>query len=139
MDEVIFYSYGDLDVKLSINKPYRIESAETLWEDLDAQMSKYNCSYPIPNHPDVDKFIDCFNAMPADPITKDETIKEVNSIPQFKADRLCKEISERMLEFEKPKNMDDMGYQFREISRIALREGIYPSALYMLYTMNLNK
>ena len=42
-----------------------------------------------------------------------------------------------MLEFKKPKNMDDMEYQFREISRIALSEGIYPSALFMLFVMNL--
>lgn len=137
LEEVVFYSYGDLNVELSINKPYRIESAEELWKDLDAKMPAYHCSYPIPNHPDVDKFIKCFNAMSADPISKKEIIKEVNSIPQFEANRLCQIIKTRMQEFEKPKDMDDLEYQFREISRIGHREGIYPSALFMLFVMNI--
>lgn len=42
-----------------------------------------------------------------------------------------------MLEFEKPKNMHEMEYQFREISRIALSEGIYLSALFMLLVMKM--
>ena len=73
----------------------------------------------------------------ADPISREEIIKEVNSIPRFEIDRLCKVIKTRMLEFKKPNNMDDMEYQFREISRIALSEGIYPLALFMLFVMNL--
>ena len=102
-------------------------------------MPEYRCSYAIPNHPDVDKFINCFNAMSADPISKEEIIKGVNSISQFEIDRLCKVIKTKMLEFAKPNNMDDMEYQFREISRIALSEAIYPSALFMLFVMNLKK
>lgn len=137
LEEVIFYSYGDINIKLPIKKPYRVESAKELWKSLKSRMPEYRCSYPIPNHPDVDKFINCFNAMSADPISKEEIIKEVNSIPQFEIDRLYKVIKTRMLEFEKPNNMNDMEYQFREISRIALSEGIYPSALFMLFVMNL--
>ena len=33
---------------------------------------------------------------------------------------------------ETPKNEDELYKQFRYISRIALREGIYPSAFYLL-------
>ena len=38
-----------------------------------------------------------------------------------------------------PKSEDEMMRGFNEISRIGLREGVLPSALFMLYTMNAKK
>ena len=44
---------------------------------------------------------------------------------------LCKEAMQLMETFERPKNEEDLQKQARMISRIALREGIFPSVLYL--------
>ena len=40
---------------------------------------------------------------------------------------------------ETPKSEDELIKQFRMVSRIALREGIYPSAFYLLLIDNYSK
>ena len=35
-----------------------------------------------------------------------------------------------------PKDADEQRWQFREVSRIALRNGVLPVALFLLYIMN---
>lgn len=142
LDKVCFYYYSEKDKNVSINKPYKLLSVEDLWKSLDAEKKKYNCSYPIPDDPMIDKFIEVFNALSFDPISKEKIIDEVNSIPQFRADQLCamvrKELEEQK-ERGNPKNEDELMRGFNEISRIGLREGVLPSALFMLYTMNAKK
>lgn len=67
-------------------------------------------------------------------------IDEVNSIPQFEADRMCKLVrAELELQKERgnPKSEDELFTNFKEISRIGLREGVLPPALLMLYIMNI--
>ena len=87
----------------------------------------------------VDKFIDVFNALSSDPIPKEKIIDEVNSIPQFRVDQLCKMVIKELEEQKErgnPRNEEELIRGFNEISRIGLREGVLPSALYLLYTMN---
>lgn len=70
-----------------------------------------------------------------------DIIKEINFIPQFEVKRLC-EIVRRELEEQKervnPKSEDELIRGFNEISRIGLREGVLPSALFVMYIMNVN-
>ena len=139
LEKVWFYYLSKPDRAIPITKPYELKPVKDLWKSLVAEKKKYNCSYPLPDNPEVDKFIEIFNTMSFDPIPKKKIIDEVNSIPQFEANRLC-EIARKELESQKnrgnPKSEDEMVRNFREISRIGLREGILPSALLLLYTMN---
>mgnify|MGYP000961820249 CR=1 FL=1 len=139
LEKVWFYYLSKPDNAIPITKPYELLSVKDLWKSLNAEKKKYNCSFPIPNNPEVDKFINLFNAMSFDPIPKEKIIDEVNSIPQFEADRLCKIVREELEEQKKrgnPKNEDETMRNIREISRIGLREGVLPSTLFMLYIMN---
>lgn len=112
---------------------------EDLWKSLGAEKKKYNCFYPIPNNPEVDKFIEVFNTLSFDPIPKKKIINETNSIPQFEVDRLCAIVRKKLEEQKNlgnPKSEDELFQDFGEISRIGLREGVLPSSLFMLYIMN---
>jgi len=139
LDKVWFYYFSKTDKAIPITKPYELNRVGDLWKSLDAEKKKYNCSYPIPNNPEVDKFIEVFNALSFDPIPKKKIIDEVNSIPQFEADRLFAIVRKELVEQKSrgnPKSEDEMVRGFSEISRIGLREGVSPSALFMLYIMN---
>ena len=117
---------------LPLIKPYEFADIKKLWKSLDADMPKYNCGKKYPNSEKAKKFFELFNVLSFDPITKDEIIKEANSIPDFIAKPLCQEAMKLIENLETPKNEDELYKQFRYISRIALREGIYPSAFYLL-------
>ena len=73
-----------------------------------------------------------------------DIIASANSIPQFKAKGLCETVmSELSIQKENgaPKDGQEQHRQFREISRIALRNGVLPSALYLhtIMYMSANK
>ncbi|MDD3363411.1 MAG: hypothetical protein PHZ03_00360 [Syntrophomonas sp.] len=139
LEKVWFYYFSESDKAIPVTKPYEPKHVEDLWKSLDADKKKYNCSYPIPNNPEVDKFIEAFNALSFDSIPKEKIINEINSIPQFEAAQLCsivrKELEEQKIRGN-PKSEDELVRGFGEISRIGLREGVLPSALFMLYIMN---
>jgi len=139
LEKVWFYYFTKSDKTIPVTKPYELTHVEDLWKSLHADNKKYNCSYPIPNNPEVDKFIEAFNALSFDSIPKEKIINEINSIPQFEAAQLCS-IVKKELEEQKsrgnPKSEDELVRGFGEISRIGLREGVLPSALFMLYIMN---
>jgi hypothetical protein len=140
LEKIWFYYFSEADKVIPVTKPYELLSVGDLWKSLGAEKKKYICSYPIPNNPEVDKFIELFNSISFDPISKQKMIDEVNSIPQFEVDRLCKIVSKE-LEVQKkrgnPKNEDELIRNFKEISRIGLREGVWPSTLLILYIMNI--
>ncbi|SMB88754.1 hypothetical protein SAMN00017405_0521 [Desulfonispora thiosulfatigenes DSM 11270] len=80
--------------------------------------------------------------MSDDSITKEQIINEVNSIPQFEMDRLCMLVKTDLIS----RNHDNRSTDLAEFSKakasvsyIALKEGILPSVLYMVYVMNWNK
>lgn len=74
-----------------------------------------------------------------DPITKEEIEKEANSIPEYMALPLCKEAMNLIKVQTTPKSEEELMKQFRMVSRIALREGIYPSAFYLILIDNFSK
>lgn len=139
VDKVIFYTYGDPPKSLPLAKEYEFADIQTLWKSLDANPPKYNCGRRYSNTDEAKKFYEIFNAISFDPITKEEMEKEANSIPDYIAIPLCKEAINLMENQEKPKNEEELYMQFQKVSRIALREGIFPSAFYLLLIDNLNK
>lgn len=139
IDKVIFYSYGEPPKTLPLTKPYEFADIEGLWKSLDANTPQYNCGRKYPNSDEAKKFFELFNALSFDPITKDEIEKEANSIPEYIAIPLCKEAMNLMEMQEIPKSKQELFKQFRKVSSIALREGIYPSAFYLLLIDNFSK
>jgi len=139
LEKVWFYFFSEKDKIISVTKPYEPLCVEDLWKSLDAEKKKYNYFYPIPNNPEVDKFIEAFNALSFDPIPKKKIIDEINSIPKFEVTRLCAIVRKKLEELKSlgnPKSEDELVQGFGEISRIGLREGVLPSSLFMLYIMN---
>ena len=85
------------------------------------------------------RFFKILNEVSFDPITEDELIKEANSIPDFIAVPLCQEAMNLKEIQIAPKNEEGFYKQFRAVSRIALREGIYPAVFYLLLAENFPK
>lgn len=68
-------------------------------------------------------------------------IKELKSIPLFVSNPLCEEglqLMKAQKEIGPINDASEQMKQFRTISQIALREGILPSALYMLLVQHIN-
>lgn len=122
------------DIKLPVCQKIEYRSAKEHWKRLGASPKQYNCNYPIPKSEKTKDFFKAFNLMSDDIVSETDIIKSANSVPQFEATRLCKIVTEEMKAQQKhgaPKDEKELQRQFREISRIALRNGILPSALYL--------
>lgn len=143
IEKVVFYYFSDGEAKkgLPVHQKVEYESAKELWKRLGASPKQYNCKYAIPQSDEVKKFFEVFNLISGDKVSEADIIKSANSIPQFEAARLCtivmKEIKTQQ-EHGAPKDEKEQQRQFREISRIALRNGILPSALYLHVIMGMN-
>lgn len=86
--------------------------------------------------------IDVINALSDDPVDRVTLQNEMNKIPQFRVDALCKEANKlciKQKESGPPESEEELSTQFREISRIALREGILPTVLFALYLGNFQR
>ncbi len=143
IEKVVFYYYSEREAKkrLPIRQEVEYKSAQELWKQLKALPKQYNCKYPIPQSNEVTKFFEVFNVMSGDKVAETDIIKNANSIPQFEATRLCKTVTEKMKAHQEhgaPRDEEELQRQFREISRIALRNGILPSALYLHVIMGMN-
>lgn len=141
IEKVVFYFYSEFEKKqeLPIHQTVEYRSARELWRSLKALPQQYNCRYTIPNLPEVDAVFNVFNLLSGDPISKVDVIKEINSIPQFRANELSAKVKQELkkqCKSNSPKSEDELRQQCYEISRIALRNGIQPVALYLLYIMN---
>lgn len=142
VDRVIFYYHGTKPSSLPIHKPYEFRDTASLWTSLKACRPRYNCKVDIPDTDKVNDFIKALNALSFDEISRDEMINEMRGIPSFVSDQLCKETVELMLlqkENGPIKDEYEQAQQFMAISQIALREGIFPSALYMMMVNYMNK
>ena len=141
VEKVIFYGYSEpeMEGQLPLRKEVKCKSVTDLWRQLDALPKKYSCNYPIPDSPKLDKFLDILNAMSFDPASKADTLKAVNAIPKFQSDELCRVAMQKVLDLSElgtPRDEQEQQRQFREISRIALRHGVLPTALYVHIMMN---
>ena len=143
IENIVFYYHSDSEarIKLPIHQKVEFRSAKELWRRLDASPKQYNCNYPIPKSEKVKDFFAAFNLMSDDKVSEEEIVKCANTIPQFKAAELCKTAMDEMTaqqELGTPKDKEEQQRQFREISRIALRNGVLPSALYLHVIMGMN-
>jgi len=144
LHKVNFFYFSETDRKF-IEEHYpadlfKPKSVQKLWKSLDCVTPKYNCNYAIPS--EIDKFIDCFNALSGDNATKEEILKEISRTPQFEMDRLCRLVkADMLLRNPEHKTTDEAGFikSSASISYIALQEGLLPSTLYMIYVMNFSK
>lgn len=142
--KVYFYYFSesvkkDIEYKFS-SETYECKSILNLWLELGYEDKDYNCHYKIPSN--IDDMVNIFNSMSDDIVTKEQIINEVNGIPQFEMDRLCK-LVKIDLKSRNPGNNsikeDELLRTSASVSYIALKEGILPSALYMICVMNWNK
>lgn len=140
IQKVVFYYYSDSEKrKLPIHQEVEYKSAKQLWKSLNVAPKKFNCKYPLPEKDKLSKILTISNSLSCDSISEEELVGEVNSIPQFEIKRLCSMVDEelqRQKEEESPQNTDEFLKCSREISRIALRYGILPSALFVHTFMN---
>ena len=141
IDKVVFYHYGETPVSLPITKDVEYKNVSDLWRSLGAENRHYNCNPHIPDTKAVQDFINALNALSFDPIAREDMIKELKGIPSFIGDPLCVEAIHLMEEYKQAgpiKDADEQMRQFMSVSKIALREGIYPSAFYMMLINYMN-
>ena len=138
--KVYFYYFSESDrqkIEDSFSPDiYKCKSILKLWSDLECGHKKYRCNHKIPS--DIDGMIEVFNGMSDDPITKNQIINEVNSIPQFEMDRLCMLVKQDLKSINPDNGSTNEAGFFKtnaSISYIALKEGILPSSLYMICVM----
>lgn len=142
--KVYFYYFSESH-KQQIEEKFSSDICECksilkLWLDLGYKHKSYNFHYKIPSN--IDDMVNIFNSMSDDLVSKEQIINEVNCIPQFEMDRLCK-LVKKDLKSRNPDNKSTKEDEFlrtnASVSYIALKEGILPSALYMICVMNWNK
>lgn len=143
IEKVVFYYYSEKEAKkgLPIHQEVEYKSVQELWKQLKALPKQYNCNYHI-HAADADrKKFEVLNQMSGDRVSESDIIKCASSIPRFEVTRLYEIAKKEMLaqkERGAPKNVEEQQRQFHEISRIALRNGILPSALYLHMILGMN-
>lgn len=144
LNKVYFYYYSDSE-KRFIDETfpkdlYITKSVKDLWQFLNCSRRNYNIKRKLPF--EIDKFIDCFNSLSDDIVSKEEILYEIRHVPNYEAIRLCKLVSDD-LQKRNPDNKsidkDEFICTSASVSHIALSEGILPSALYMLYVIYFNE
>lgn len=140
IEKVIFYYYSEREKLkgLPLHQKVEFRSSQELWKELNASPKQYNSNYPIPESEKVKEFFELFNLMSGDRVSEEDIIHSANSLPRFKATELCKKVEDTIKAQKVPENEKEQQRQFREISRIALRNGILPSALYLHVIMGKN-
>lgn len=139
LENIIFYYAGTTAFnRIPTKKPYTIKSVHDLWESMSLNKAKFNCNYPMLEETKMDDFIDLFNELTNDKYSKAEIINEVNSIPQFEINRLSSIVSEELARQGTNNITTEKEWltNIHELTRIALREGIIPPALLMMYIIN---
>lgn len=140
IEKVVFYYYSEHEKnkQLPVHQKVEYKSAKDLWKQLNASPKQYNCNYHIPKSKKVDDYFELFNTLSGDKISKEDIIANANSIPEFQARKLCEIVIDKLKTLQvagAPIDEQALQRQFREISRIALRNGILPSALFLNVVM----
>ena len=141
VQKLIFYYYSEHEIKqkLPLHQPVEYKSAVELWKHLDALPKLYNCKYEIPDSPEIKRILKALNTLSGDPVSETDIQSDMNQIPQFQVDSLCKVVIQeltRQKETGAPTDENQLVHNFREISRIALRNGVLPSALFVHVVRN---
>lgn len=139
VERIVYYYYSDSDKEIKSTKEIEFIPVKNLWAQLKALPVTYNCNYNLPTD---NGMIDAVNTLSGDPIDRVTLQNEMNKIPQFRVDALCKEahaLCIRQTDSGHPESGEKLLAQFREISRIALREGILPTVLFALYLSNFQR
>lgn len=135
VDKIVFYYFSEAEKTLNVKKTVEYRKVTELWDKLDAIPPQYNGNYQLLSNSKKVEFIDVFNALSNDPVSPVEVEKSIRSIPEYRKKELCEMVhseakSRGML--ANLKDEEDFARVAREISRIALREGILPTVLYVL-------
>ena len=139
VERIVYYYYSDSDKKVKTSKEITFVPVKELWSQLKALPATYRCNYKLPTD---NRMIDVINVLSDDPVDRVTLQNEMNKIPQFRVDALCKEANKlciKQKESGPPESEEELSTQFREISRIALREGILPTVLFALYLGNFQR
>lgn len=139
VNKVVYYYFSDSDKDFQTSKEIEFIPVKDLWARLNALPATFNCNYSLPSN---DEMIKVINSLSSDPVNRETLLKEMNKIPQFRVDALCKEAHRlciKQKEEKPPRSEEELSAQFREISRIALREGILPTVLFALYLNNFQR
>lgn len=136
IEKIVFYYYSKNEMRkgLAVHQKVEYKSAQELWKQLKASPKQYNCTYPIPKSDKIKELFEIFNLLSDDKVSEADIIRSANSVPQFKAAELCKIVIDKAKALQEggaPKDEEEQQLHFREISRVALRNGILPSALYL--------
>lgn len=141
IEKVVFYGYSESEIKkqLPLHKEVEYKSVKDLWRQLGALPKQYSCNYLISAPLELDNILNVLNAMSFDPVSKADILRAVNTIPKFRSDELCRTAMQRLSDLSElgaPKDEQEQLRKFREISRIALRNGVLPTALYVHVIIN---
>lgn len=141
LTKVVFY-YFDVQDRTYIESNFsrelfKCEQIHSLWASLNCVEPKVNCNYPMPAN--VVQFVELFNQLSGDKITSRMVIDNVNQTSQYEMIRLCKLVKDDILR-RNPSLSSTIEKEFIQqsasISHIALQEGIFPSALFLMCVMN---
>ncbi len=138
--KIVFYYFGEKPSSINIIKDVEFRKASDLWNELDANPKQYNEKVSIPNG--ADSIIQVLNELSFDKISNEELIKELKKYPSFITDPFCEEAEKLMEELKSkgnPKSEKEFKEQFIRVSQIALREGIYPTAFYVMLLQHMNR
>ncbi|MDO4301874.1 MAG: hypothetical protein Q4D26_10845 [Clostridia bacterium] len=141
LKKVTFFYYSEKERRyVEDNFPselFMCESVHKLWEDLNSKRPEYKCNYNIPNK--AKDIINALNILSDDEIDFKRIKEEINKVPKFEVERLCRAVKEDMM-IRNPthSSTDSKGFiqGNASISYIALQEGILPSVLYLMCVMN---
>lgn len=135
---VIRFYYFSESERNYIEKNYvdsRVECKPVLvlWKGLNWKKPVYNCNFTLPDEMDIIEICREFSAYKAD---KEEILQSAGSISEKEIRRLCDLVNVDMQKRnpeQKSTDEHDFNIQRFSISYIALKEGILPPALYLLY------
>ena len=142
--KVKFYYFGEKE-RCFVEEHYprdlfECHSVQDLWSLLNSERKVYSCNYSIPNA--GRKIIDALNALSDDEISFEKIKDHVNRIPKFEMIRLCKVVKEELQRGKQNRtslSQNEFEQEQAAICLVALKEGILPTVLYLVYVMNFNK
>ena len=137
VQKIIFYYHSESDKNVRTEKEIEYVDVRKLWTNLGVSKPVYCFNYDLSPLKD-DSMYKVICTLSGDEIDRETLIKEANKLPQYRIDQLGGKtyqlIKDRIN--QKLENEDELERAFCEISRIALREGVLPSVLFVFFLKN---